>query len=335
MENTATFPRSPDVRDDGTSTVAGGPIQPAPPPFTLPASAPYHVLSQFCPDALELRAAFETHFADPYRRGPQHQVWDYWHVPDSYTYLRTSPEKVLPRVPLDAFHAQLRAFARTWLGMDTVTWPHLSLYVEGCRQTIHNDSSNGAFGYVFSLTLWDQRKFTGGETMIFREQDYWASGRFREAGAGTSFYEIIPSVFNQLLLFDDRLIHGVQEVRGVTDPRFGRLVVHGHLQCKEPAIDGPLAQAPRDVAEPLAAIVRDIRSRAASLGKPLHGFATTAIRISAEGDVVVTPQISRVLSRDGVQGDIPLLVEMRERLSELRFPAMDHPSFVTVPILFS
>jgi hypothetical protein len=302
----------------------------------IDALAPYHVVADFCPEAGSLREGIESHFADPYTAGPAHQVWDYWYVPDSYTYLRTAPEKVIEIERVDHFIDQLKRFALRRLGMDTITWPFLSLYVEGCKQILHNDSRNGSFGYVYSLTRWDERRFDGGETLIFHEQDYWASGRFRDAGAGTAFYEKIPSRFNQLLVFDDRLIHGVPEVRGTTDPREGRIVMHGHMESRGVSVEGPLQAVLEsgglgnldDVLATAQACVAKERGR-------YHGFATIGLDIAADGTVVsVQPLVQRVLSTSGAETEVPVLSALCRNLSELRFAPQAEASWVAVPLNF-
>src|SRR6202521_2357842 len=99
-------------------------------------TAPLIVVDGFLPAelALEMRRDIETHFAKPgEHRAETHQVWNYWFVPESYTYLRTDPEKVIERARIEAFHTALRDWSIAMLGMANVTWPYLSLYVSGCR----------------------------------------------------------------------------------------------------------------------------------------------------------------------------------------------------------
>ncbi|HEX4613667.1 MAG TPA: hypothetical protein VH092_36130 [Urbifossiella sp.] len=169
-------------------------------------------------------------------------MWNYWYVPDTYTYLRTDPGKVIPEPLLAQFKQRLDAWARATLGLSTSLDPWLSLYVDGCGQTIHNDSLNGQMGYVYSLTRWEGRTFLGGETLLFRPENYWETERVKTSGAGTSFYDKVPSRFNQLLVFDDRVIHGVQPVQGTMDPLAGRVVLHGHLKAAAWALAGPLSE---------------------------------------------------------------------------------------------
>lgn len=303
--------------------------------------APYHLVADFSPDAEALRACVDRHFSNPSQAGEQHQVWDYWHVPNLYTYLRTSPDKVIDRALVDAFYAQLQSFALTHLGMDHVTWPRLSLYVEGCSQALHNDSSNGAIGYVHSLTRWDERRFSGGETMIFREQDYWASGRFREAGAGRHFYETVPGPFNQLLLFDDRLIHGVVPVRGVADPRQARLVLHGHISARGMSIDGGLDQlmAAGDeggAPEGLARMLGAVKAIVAAHKGAFHGFVTCAVDIDAGGAVLqARPLVQRVLATTGPRVADPVVEQVLQAICAVRFAPAPAPSRITLPVLFA
>lgn len=296
--------------------------------------APYYLLQNFLPNADQLRAGIDAHFSEPHRHGAQHQVWNYWFVPEAYTYLRTAPEKVIERALIEQFIARLKAHALDTLGMDTVTWPYLSLYVEGCGQTIHNDSRNGAFGFVYSLTRWDQRRFTGGETQIFREQDYWGSGRFREAGAGTSFYELIPSRYNQLLLFDDRLLHGVPMVRGTLDPREGRLVLHGHLSARGVSVRGALAPLGQNVAG-LPELLQAIKQQTAAVRGRFHGFATFALDVAADGSVAsVRMLVDRVLSGEGPGRAGGELKAASERMAQTRFPPSSGASRLDIPVFF-
>src|SRR4029077_6658544 len=104
-------------------------------------------------------------FAEPYgHRAETHQIWNYWHVPELYTYLRTSPDKIRPAEALRLFHNALTTYAARQFALDAVSWPYLSLYVAGCRQGLHNDSANGRLGFVYSLTKAGRRS-TGGETL--------------------------------------------------------------------------------------------------------------------------------------------------------------------------
>lgn len=78
--------------------------------------------------AVAMRADIDAHFDRPAEHKPDtHQVWNYWFVPGSYTYLRTTPEKVIGRERVEQFVNDLRDWAARNLGLANVTWPYLSL----------------------------------------------------------------------------------------------------------------------------------------------------------------------------------------------------------------
>lgn len=198
----------------------------------------YLVADRFFDGADALRSAYDAHFAEPDKNTDRHIVWNYWHVPGLYTYLKTNPSKVLPEPLVTRFMQRLNAWAMATLGLSTRSHPWLSLYVNGCGQDLHNDSLNGQMGFVFSLTRWEGRNFHGGETILFRPDNYWETDRIADSGAGVTFSEKIPSCFNRLLVFDDRMIHGVQPVQGTMDPLAGRVVLHGHLRAESGILSG-------------------------------------------------------------------------------------------------
>ena len=139
--------------------------------------APWLVVDDFLPAALaqQMRHAIERHFAEPASHRPDsHQVWNYWFVPGLHTYLRTTPDKVLQRGDVELFMEVLSTWSTSRLGLRQATWPYLSLYVSGCRQNLHNDSGNGAFAFVYSLTR-NERNTTGGETIVLHEGDPFRS----------------------------------------------------------------------------------------------------------------------------------------------------------------
>lgn len=171
--------------------------------------------------ALSLRADIDAHFADSDRHGPDQQIWNYWYVPDSYTYLRTSPEKIIAKAKIDGFMKALGRWSAVNLGFAKATWPNLSLYIPGCSQVLHNDSTNGRMGYVYSLTR-NERKTIGGETIVMEDKDLFRAYLDRPA-AGLGLFDRIEPRFNRLVLFDDRVPHAVQRVEGSMDPVRGTL----------------------------------------------------------------------------------------------------------------
>ncbi|HEY7611093.1 MAG TPA: hypothetical protein VIF14_17835 [Alphaproteobacteria bacterium] len=295
----------------------------------------YTVVDDFFPEAEALRAAIDAHFAEPAKHRPEtHQVWNYWHVPGLYTYLRTSPEKVLPRALLDRFLARLRAMALYRFGLGDVTWPYLSLYVAGCQQGLHNDAKNGRFGYVYSLTRWDGRKFEGGETLIFKEQDYIGTAAITRPNAGIGLYELVPARFNRLLLFDDRMLHAVPRLEGTMVPQDGRIVLHGHVSEGAVAVTGALA--PAAVAAILEREAAALKSRADEAGNGLAGLVAVRLTVGEDGRVLKDEILfDRLLPVARPAADAAAAAAaIREFLSKLIFPAAGGASLVTVPVAF-
>src|SRR5437899_12836337 len=106
----------------------------------IPPTAPLIVVDGFLPAdlALEMRGDIDTHFSAPEQhRADTHQVWNYWFVPDSYTYLRTAPEKVIAPGRIETFHNSLRNWSIAMLGMANVTAPYVRLYVGRCLHNWH------------------------------------------------------------------------------------------------------------------------------------------------------------------------------------------------------
>jgi len=293
---------------------------------------PFAVFDSFLSeaDAMAMRAAFDRHFSNPHQHKPAtHQIWNYWYVPGLYTYLRTSPDRLMPRALVDRFVARLTDWATQRLGLGHVTWPYLSLYVDGCGQGIHNDSTNGRFGFVYSLTL-DDRQSRGGQTIVFKEGDPFR-GRLNRADAGTGLYDLIEPKFNRLVLFDDRMPHGVQRIEGAMDPLDGRVVLHGHISEGDAIFAGPVP--PEAVGAALAPAIEAAIDAHAATEDSHHGPLVVRLEISAEGQVsAVHVLVDRVVRVDG--GDPqPLVRALRANIAAIRLPAASERSFVTLPIL--
>src|SRR5712675_1934885 len=248
------------------------------------ASPPLIVVDGFLPTeiALQLRRAIDEHFANPQtHRAETHQVWNYWFVPDLYTYLRASPERVLGQEWTALFYEALRRWSIATLGMANVSWPYLSLYVPGCRQGWHNDSMNGRFGFVYSLTR-DLRRTIGGETLVRRESDPFRAN-LAQPQTGHGFYETVEPRFNRLVVFDDRLPHAVERIDGSMDPAEGRFVLHGHISEGGAIAEGALPGAA--VAGPVGELLGRFRDDAAGAAALYHGPLVLRLRIDQAGAV--------------------------------------------------
>ena len=298
-------------------------------------SAPLIVIDGFLPVelALQMRRDIDEHFANPHlHRAETHQVWNYWFVPELYTYLRATPERVIAHDRATAFHSALRNWSTATLGMANVTWPYLSLYVGGCRQGWHNDSLNGRFGFVYSLTR-DLRHTIGGETLVQRETDPFRTN-LAQPQAGRGFYETVEPRFNRLLVFDDRLPHAVERIDGSMDPVEGRFVVHGHLSEGGAIAEGALPVAA--IAGPVGDLLRRFHDEVAASAALYHGPLVLRLRIRETGAVAdCAILLDRVMHPDPGHADWETLrARLVDRLQGAIFPPAGGETMLTLPIPF-
>lgn len=300
-----------------------------------PQADPLMIVDNFLPRefAAAMRADIDSHFATPYKHRPDtHQVWNFWYVPQTYTYLRTQPERVIQRASVEHFMGALRAWSSETLGLARLSWPYLSFYINGCRQGLHNDAQNGRFAFVYSLTR-DERRSTGGETIVLRRGDPFLRN-LRKATAGTALYELIEPCFNRLVVFDDRMVHGVQLVEGSMDPVEGRFVLHGHIEESAPIVTGPLP--PEQVLQGLRCALEPFDKEHADQARHYDGPLVLRFTISPDGRVgSLRVILDRVFAeREGDVGWSAISGKLVERLRAVVFPAGAGETIVTLPLRF-
>jgi hypothetical protein len=275
-----------------------------------------------------MRADVDSHFANPYEHQPStHDVWNYWHVPGQYNYLRTTPEKVIGREKVAEFVDALRTLAAVKFGFAGVSWPFLGLYVPGCSQGLHNDSTNGQLGYVFSLTR-NSRQTIGGETMIVHDRDLFRTS-LDQAAAGTALFDLVEPRFNRLTLFDDRIPHAVQRVEGSMDPVEGRFVLHGHIREGGVIAQGPLP--PNAIQDPIVEVLKAVRK---GPGRAVNGPFVLSVEIGTSGKIErMRPIFDRLASAAEVDLEA-IRADIMERIRDLEFPAASSPTRANIPLMF-
>jgi hypothetical protein len=295
----------------------------------------YILRDRFFPQAKGLRAQFDRRFGDPRAGASNRFVWDYWHVPGQYTLVRTPAQAFFERKSFERFQQALLKFGRERLGCTGITPPWLSYYVEGCRQEVHADVPHGPWAFVFSLTPWKSRAFTGGETLIFKPStlDYWRSFAEFRGVEREDLVETVPAEFNRLLVFDPRVPHGVTEVRGTHDPREARLVVHGWFTDPQPTVVGALG---RDAASRGIGEILDRVDGLVSAGR-WHGVLSLRLQVSASGEIRSAQTLASTLRSLG-DGDPDAAARLEGKLLKAarasRFPRCRGASSVTLPLVF-
>jgi 2OG-Fe(II) oxygenase superfamily len=248
-------------------------------------------------------------------------VWDYWHVPGEYTHLRTPAWLYFPKGLYQRFHQRLVWWGRRVLGCHDVSPPWLSVYVEGCEQQAHVDAPHGPWAFVYSLTRWGKHGWSGGRTFLRPST--------RSARSGRAAY--IAPRFNQLAVFDPRVLHGVERVRGVRDPREGRLVIHGWFVQPRPFIEGPLST------RALATGIEEVGATLLPLlqtGLEVRGMVSLGFQVTRFGTVEQLKTLTdNTVSPDERERKL-LLASLRRSVSALSFSPQRAASRVTLPVVF-
>jgi hypothetical protein len=292
------------------------------------------IVDRFAPEGRALRAHLDARFEDPRRTSSDRFVWDFWHVPGQYTALRTPAWTYFPRGVYERFHQRLVWWGRRTLGCHDVSPPWLSCSIDGCGQELHGDLPHGPWAFVYSLTRWRGRPFSGGETEILRDGvlDHWDGFRSTRATERPELFQAVEPRFDRLTVFDPRIPHAVRTVRGTLDPRQGRLVIHGWFVSPRPFLEGALA------AEELTPRIESLSEAIAPLarGLPVAGLLSLGFRITPGGavrdlrilsDTTRAPAVAEAERRR-------LVSAARAHVSAWRFPRRPAPSRVTLPLVF-
>lgn len=286
-------------------------------------------VDQFYKRAQGLRSHFELQFNQERIAHANRFVWDYWHVPNQYTLLRTPAYHYFPKGLYEDWHRHIVNWGREVLGCHDISPPWLSNYVEGCEQQMHADHPHGPWAFVFSLTPWRKRKFAGGETFLMRPKamkNWTKHGPSQLTERNQLLKEISPE-FNRLLVFDPRLPHGVNRIRGEMDPRFGRLVMHGWFVQPRPFFRGPLST--REVGSRLEDALETIGQDLANVN--LSGYASARLVVRANGAVQSVQWLTNTLVGESGVAPHRLMARMSGTLKSLKFTQQKAATAITVP----
>ena len=174
-------------------------------------------------------ADIDAHFANPgEHRAATHQVWNYWHVPGSYTYLRTSPEKVIAREKVEEFVEALEDLGGGQLGLCAASPGPSSACM--CRAARRRCTMIRPTGARLCLFADPQRPPDDRRRDDRRCRTATCSApSSTERPQARDLFDLVEPRFNRLTLFDDRIPHAVPARRRPMDPIEGRFVLHGHF----------------------------------------------------------------------------------------------------------
>lgn len=297
----------------------------------------YRTYDNFSQTANDLRKHFEQTFADPLLPTGDRFIWDYWNVPGQYTTLRTPAYHFFPKKIYEQFHNELVWWGRTNLGCHDISPPWLSCYVDGCKQELHGDLPHGPWAFVFSLTPWTKRKFRGGETVLLKKEvlSYWQNFSIRRGLERVDLVDEVPAKFNRLTVFDPRIPHGVNEVRGVNDVLDGRLVIHGWFVQPRPFIQGPLntSELQKEIDRLTFSLSEELERNAALLAS---GVLAIRFRVEKSGTLSQIEVLSNSLRSLDASGEFSsaLAKWVKRELMKIRFKSKQKISIVTLPLVF-
>jgi hypothetical protein len=297
------------------------------------------IQDRFSNQAGRLREEFDRLYQDPRQASSRRFAWDWWHVPGQYTLLRTPAPPFFSPAVWKKFEKELLEFGQKTLGCTAITPPWMSCYVEGCRQEVHADVPHGPFAFVFSLTPWKSRKFTGGETLLFGDEvlDWWSHFTALKGVEREHLFKTVSSDFNRLTVFDPRVPHGVSEVRGTLDPREGRLVIHGWFTDPRPHIEGSLPGA--RCAEAINDYLKIRLAQVLESAPSLHGTLVVRLQVDSDGGVtlvrrLVNTVVSLDRGLDAIEWTRKLIRALPADLKTLRLPKSNSGGTITLPLLF-
>ena len=300
----------------------------------------WRVIDDFYDDVDALREVLHVKQGDVSRVKEERFCWDYWHVENQYTLLRTPAEDYFGDERFKALERALKAYGANELGCSNITPVWMSSYVHSMRQELHADVPHGPFAFVLSLTKWDERKFMGGETQILRPEtlNYWKSFDPSAVVERGAILETIEPKYNRLTVFDPRLPHGVCEVFGEKDMLKGRIVLHGWFTDPAPSFRGALTED--DASDVLGETLEALYARLAELPRA-SGMVCAAVTVAPSGqatslrwtcDTLTPVPVPNAPSESDVRDAI--MLDIASTLLETTFPPADGESVITLPFCF-
>ena len=280
----------------------------------------------------KLRAHYVKRFENPLQAHSGRFCWDYWNVRDQYRLLRTPAQDFFGETLFQPFLNHLLQWGRRELGCQMISHPWLSAYVNDCYQEMHSDVPHGPWSFVYSLTPWKKRKFTGGETFVSKPKllNYFHELDSSQSDETSQLIQKIPSMENRLVVFDPRYPHGVTRVNGVEDLLDARLVIHGWFTEPRPMIEGALNT--RKVIPGMDQIAQHLMDAFSSAD--LSGIFCARFEISSEGMISQVKILTSHLIHHQSGQVVPdsWIKKVIQFCHQIRFPKSSGKTLITLPI---
>jgi len=279
-----------------------------------------------------LRHHYEERFKNPLHAHSGRFCWDYWNVKNQYRLLRTPAQDFFGEKLFQPFLNHLLQWGRTELGCQMISHPWLSAYVNDCYQDLHSDVPHGPWSFVYSLTPWKKRSFTGGETFVAKPKllNYFQQLDSSQSDETFQLIEKIAPLENRLVVFDPRYPHGVSRVNGVEDLLDARLVIHGWFTEPRPMIEGALTT--RKAIPGMDQIAMTLMDQFSNLG--YHGIFCARFEIDRSGKIsgiriltshLIQPQTGTIISESILKKTLGLC-------EVISFPKSSGTTLITLPI---
>ncbi len=286
----------------------------------------------FFTEAEQLRSVYDEFFSKPAEEGRSPYIWRYHNIPGFTTVMLTPADEFFPPDLYARFADRLLSYGRRKLGLNVLSEPYLSFYIPGMRLELHNDVNNGSWGFVYSLTTSWGKSLAGGETLIVND-DYWLSGGSLHVKGGIA--TDIPPIFNQLLVFDDRVMHAVRPVQNrSTDAREARVAIHGHLRDGGHFVEGALSL--EQVDETLERSFPLLNEQIADFAD-VDGLFSIRLTVAASGRGEKVERLLDTVRRVAPDASDPSALTglIESFVHRLEFPRAEGSSEVTIPFPIS
>jgi hypothetical protein len=168
------------------------------------------------------------------------QIWDYCYSSGNYGFLQMDPSCFFSDDLLQSFSERLLTWSAKTFGIAWISPPVLTAFIDGCHREPLAGDSGESLRYVFSLTRLSHGSFSGGEAVLM--ETGLTPNKRKSLFRNLQIERLLQLDWNEFLVFDARIPHGIREVRGAKHPLQSRLQLEGSIGRAEHSIDNYMVQ---------------------------------------------------------------------------------------------